>query len=295
MPTVDVQNSTVDRVQLPVFTDRNLAVDVLRLDKIHPVVSGNKWFKLRYYVAAAKQQQKTALVTFGGAWSNHIVATAAAAQMEGLKCIGIIRGENPEHLSATLQTARDFGMELQFVSRDRYRQQKRNTEPALPDHYIIPEGGYGVLGAEGAATLLSRTNPDAYTHICCAVGTGTMMAGLIRAAPRARVTGISVMKKNASLEAEIKALLPDAHVPFTLLHDYHFGGYARHTPALLRFMNTYYSHTHIPSDIVYTVKLFFAVEDLAARDYFEAGSRVLVIHSGGLQGNGSLEKGTLIF
>jgi 1-aminocyclopropane-1-carboxylate deaminase len=164
------------------------------------------------------------------------------------------------------------------------------------DAYIIPEGGYGATGAKGASTILDFCNKD-YTHYCCAVGTGTMMAGLINAAIAGQqVTGISVLKNNLELNEQIIALLNDNNkTGWQLLHDYHFGGYAHHQPALIRFMNEFYKRTKIPSDFVYTGKLFYAVQDLIEKDFFPSGSKVLVIHSGGLQGNESLNKGTLIF
>ena len=276
-------------------------VDVLRLDLIHPVISGNKWYKLRYSLEEALQQEKKAVVTFGGAYSNHIVATAAACREAGLKSIGIIRGERSLNFSQTLQNAEAFGMQLFFISREAYR------EKALPDAllthfpetalYTISEGGYGHNGARGAAEILSDDRFSDYTHFLAATGTGTTLAGLATGCrPGQQAIGISVLKGALSLNDEIIKLTgTEKKENFSLLHDYHFGGYARKNAELTAFMNEWFRQTGIPSDFVYTAKLFFAVQDLLQKDFFPQGSRLLVIHSGGLQGNRSLEKGTLIF
>ncbi len=296
---IRIENCRIDSVGLP--HSPQIQADVLRLDLIHPVVSGNKWFKLKEYLTEAQQLNKTTLATFGGAFSNHIVATAAAAQLHGLKSMGIIRGEKPGFLSHTLQQASALGMQLFFVSREAYRK-KMLPEECLQvcdssKLYVINEGGYGQRGMRGAAAILKSFPTATYSHIAAATGTGTMLAGLVAAsAPHQSVVGVSVLKNNFSVEHEIKALLPEEDSRAFQLHfGYHFGGYAKHTPELFRFMNAWYAQTGIPSDFVYTGKLFFAVSDLASRSYFPQGSKILIIHSGGLQGNLSLAKGTLIF
>jgi 1-aminocyclopropane-1-carboxylate deaminase len=288
MQPLQFENITIDRVDLPVNPNK-IEVSVLRLDKIHPVISGNKWFKLQYYINEAKQLDKTGLLTFGGAWSNHIIATAAAAAMNGLQASGIIRGEEPAVYSPTLMAASELGMRLYFTGREAYS----NKEiPAGIDHaslLLIPEGGYGPMGALGAASISNYFNRALFTHICCAVGTGTMLAGLINSSPaRQQLVGISVMKNNHSLETAVRALLNDPARIFTLLHDHHEGGYAKHSPRLLAFMNDWMQQTGIPSDFVYTAKLFLAISQLASNGYFPVQSRLLLIHSGGLQGNASL-------
>jgi len=276
-------------------------VDVLRLDLLHPAVSGNKWFKLKEYIKAAKAEGKTALLTFGGAYSNHIVATAAAAQLTGMKSVGVIRGEETKVPSHTLLAAKNHGMQLCFVSREAYRGKAVPTEVFLKhnrnDICTIPEGGYGALGVQGASSILYQNETNFYTHILCAVGTGTTLAGLIKAAsPQQKIIGIPVLKNAFSLQQEIQNLLPrEKHDAFELLWDYHFGGYAKYTADLLNFMNEFYGQTKIPTDFVYTGKAFFAAFDLMKKNYFPPGSRLLLIHTGGLQGNASLKKGTLIF
>lgn len=293
--------SSVCRIdRLPSCIDFHATVSVLRLDLLHPVVSGNKWFKLKEYLSEAKRTQKI-LLTYGGAFSNHIVATAAAANSSELKSIGIICGERPPVLSHTLLAAEGFGMKLYFISREAY---KTKIVPAevlthhLPDDLcLVPEGGYGPKGVEGAKEILLQHDTSAYTHIVTAVGTGTTLAGLTAAASDSQeLIGISVMKNNVSLDGEIRRLLPEEKKEkFRLLHDYHFGGYARYKPALFDFMNAFFTRIGIPTDFVYTGKAFYGVFNLLKKGYFPAGSNILLLHTGGLQGNGSLPKGTLIF
>ena len=295
MQTIDLEKISTDNLSVPAYKEKNLEVDILRIDKIHPVVSGNKWFKLRYYLEEAQQQKKSTIVTFGGAWSNHIVATAAACRLNNLSSIGIIRGEESETPSSTLLEARQLGMQLVFISRDAYKSKElpaslRNRD----DCYIISEGGYGIKGAKGAATILDHGLEKNYTHICCAAGTGTMTAGLLVHPSQADTISVSVLKNNFQLDDDIRQLINIKKKPI-IIHDYHFGGYAKYTPALLSFMNEFYKQTSIPSDFVYTGKLFFAINDLVSNNYFKSGSKLLAIHSGGLQGNRSLSKGTLIF
>ena len=276
-------------------------IDVLRLDQVHPTISGNKWYKLKEYLKDAKAADKKIVVTFGGTFSNHIVATAAACKFHNLKSVGIIRGEKPSILSHSLQTAVSYGMNLFFISREEYKKKTIPKEVCTSYNerniYTINEGGYGNKGMQGAATILDEVDLSNYTDIIAAVGTGTTLAGLIYASYKNQnVIGISVLKNNLSLHMEIRDLLPaDRKHKVELIHDYHFGGYAKKTKPLLDFINDWYSKTNIPSDFVYTGKLFFAVDDLLHKSYFQNGSKILIIHSGGLQGNNSLPKGTLIF
>lgn len=270
---------------------------MLRLDKIHPLISGNKWFKLRYYLEEAKQQNKKRVVTFGGAWSNHIIATAAASRLDEIDCTGIIRGEEPARPSAVLLKAASLGMKLIFTGRKDFAAGRIPEELRSESNYIIPQGGYGEPGVKGAADIMSFADQaDHYTHICCAAGTGTLMAGLIQSASSSQqVIGISVLKNNFQLENDIKKFLPENACNYRIIPDYHFGGYAKKNASLLHFMNEWYRQTKIPTDFVYTGKLCFAVADLADNYFFPEGSRVLLIHSGGLTGNTSIKNGTLIF
>ncbi len=289
-------NITPEKISLDLFFKKNIQAYVLRLDKIHPVISGNKWFKLRYYIEDAIRQNKKTIVTFGGAWSNHIIATAAACKEAGLNSIGIIRGEKANQLSPTLSQAKEFGMNLIFIKREDYHYKKIPVELNEDDYYLINEGGYGIKGAEGAATILDNFDHKNYTHVCCAVGTGTMLAGLTNKILFLQKTiGISILKNNISLDEKVKVLLINKEKNFEIIHDYYFGGYAKYTAALINFMNEFYQQTNIPSDFVYTGKLFYAIANLIKNDFFLPNSKLLIIHSGGLQGNASLKEGTLIF
>ncbi len=281
------------------FSTEKVAVDILRLDLIHPVVSGNKWFKLQYYLAEALELGKTSVATFGGAYSNHILATAFAASESGFQSLGLIRGEPPEMLSPTLQEAAGYGMQLVFIDRNAYRDKETLRKKwDLPGRYWIMEGGYGFTGARGAGDILTIFDTTAYSHILCAVGTGTMLAGLVNAAqPGQQVLGISVLKNQATLAEEVRYLLRNIQMKKKVIlnHAYHFGGYAKQTNALFDFMKELWNTEGLPTDIVYTSKLLYAARDLVSKDYFPAGSRVLIIHSGGLQGNRSLPIGKLPF
>jgi 1-aminocyclopropane-1-carboxylate deaminase len=288
---VNHPSSLIERLPWPEQTGRRLQVDVMRLDKLHPIVSGNKWFKLKEHLALATPGKP--ILTFGGAWSNHLVATAYAAKQYGFEAVGIIRGERPAILSATLEEATAYGMHLDFISRQQYLQKE---DPAFlaellhrfPGAYIIPEGGGGLPGIIGSEDILRQANTTGYTHIACAIGTGTTFLGLLRAATSEQsVIGVPVLKGMEHLaSADARALL---------LPQYHFGGYARHPQPLIDFVNGFYHATGIPTDIVYTGKLFFAITESIRQESFPPHSRLLIIHSGGLQGNRSLPKGKLHF
>lgn len=276
-----------------------LNISMLRADLLDSVVSGNKWFKLQFYVLDAMAAGKTTLATFGGPYSNHIIATAKYGASMGLKTVGFIRGEKPTTLSPTLTDALQNGMTLHFVSRENFAQKEKIIADNQDPYWAwIPEGGYGITGAEGIKSMLTIKDTSSYDTIICAVGTGTMMAGLIKAAaPHQKIIGLSVLKNNISIEAAIKALLTKEEVNknFEIIQGYHFGGYAKYTPTLIECMNDCYKKIELPLDFVYTAKLMYGVRDLTTKGKFEPSSKILVIHSGGLQGNRSFKKGTLNF
>jgi 1-aminocyclopropane-1-carboxylate deaminase len=279
-----------------------MEASILRLDKLHPIVSGNKWFKLRYYIEEAISQSCSTIASFGGPYSNHLVALAFAANQNNIKSIGYVRATKEDAITPSLQEAQAYGMQLEFMGRTHFQEIKNdllktNQQTSIDKGsiYFIDEGGYGALGAKGAATILNEHCKD-YTTIIAAVGTGTMLAGLIQAAAlHQNVIGIPILKNEASIEAEIKNILKDSSKQFTLLHNFHQGGYAKTNPALIAFMNQLWETEKIPSDIVYTGKLLMAVDSLLKENYFKEGSKILVIHSGGLQGNRSLPLGTLLY
>lgn len=292
MQVPDLNKITTDKIEHALLKEKNVQLNVLRLDKIHPVISGNKWFKLKYHLDNFNAGNYDGIITFGGAWSNHIVATACACYLEKINSIGIIRGEKPAEFSSTLHGAMNYEMQLQFISREDYRSKttddfRNKIKAEFPNHYIVPEGGAGETGEKGAAEILKYADGNNYTHIICAVGTATMFNGIQKAAgANQKLSGVVVLK---GWKEEIKP-----HNAKLLLN-YHFGGYAKYTSELLSFMNRFYEATNIPTDFVYTGKLAFAIFDLIEKDHFKEGDRILMIHSGGLQGNDSLQKGSLIF
>ena len=298
MQDLSPESIAVNRIELGIADEKNLTLDVLRLDKIHPLISGNKWFKLKYHLRNAKDKGKGHIVTFGGAYSNHIIATAAAGKLFGFETTGIIRGMEQITRSHTLAAAAGLGMKLFFVSRGDFA--SRTWPRDLTEHrdvYLIYEGGFGECGVAGAAEILNYCRQEQYTHIACAVGSATTMAGLIRAAlPRQTVLGVSVVKDNGGIQRNLSTLIGhDRASSFQIINDYHFGGYAKHPWELTNFMNDFYTSALIPSDFVYTGKLFFGIVDMVGHNCFPRYSKVLVIHSGGLQGNQSLPEGTLVF
>jgi len=293
----DIDLSEAITSKLDSFGD--IQIDVLRLDAIHPVVSGNKWFKLKYHIEEAKKKKFSSLITFGGAYSNHIVATAFAAREAKLKCTGIIRGEQHSELSPTLKDAEYYGMQLIYTPRYLYSDTEQLLslmDMDITDTYIVNEGGKGIQGVKGAEEILNLTSKSNYSHFCCAVGTGTMISGIINAAlPQQEIIGISSLKGDDTLSPSIKKFTKASSAYFNIFFDYHFGGYAKKTPELIDFMNEFYQKTNIPTDFVYTGKLIYGIFDLLKKGYFPGKSRILIIHSGGLQGNRSLTPGTLTF
>jgi 1-aminocyclopropane-1-carboxylate deaminase len=299
---INLQNSIIQPVIPHLRLNQAIHFDVLRLDLIHPVISGNKFYKLRFFLEKALQEKTNGILTFGGAYSNHILATAYAGKKAGLRSIGIIRGELPENLSPTLQDAQKLGMKLIFTEREVFRKilqdPKSRIDSEFSGYTIIPEGGYGIPGMQGAATIYELIPKNQYNWILCACGTGTMMAGILHASSNEEhILGIPVLKNYADMEKEIRWLLPaeDKEKNINLEHAYHFGGYAKITSDLINFMNSFYQTNSIPTDFIYTAKLMFAASDLIQKDFFPRGSRILAIHSGGLQGNRSLKKGILEF
>lgn len=298
----NIFNAPVEVLQDDLWRHKNVSVAVLRLDKIHPVVSGNKLFKLHYFLQEALQSTAKKILTFGGAYSNHLVATAFACREYGLACTGIVRGERPLHLSHTLQQCLDYGMTLQFISREEYA--AKENAPIVStliansgEAVIIPEGGYHNLGADGAA-LINKLIPHDCTHICTAVGTATTLAGVLKnAGPHQQIIGVPVLKGMSDIEERVAFMLGNHFnkEQLQIFNNYHFGGYAKHTPQLFSFMNQLWQQQGLPTDFVYTAKLFFAVDDLIKAGHFAAGSRILCLHTGGLQGNNSLKPGTLLF
>jgi 1-aminocyclopropane-1-carboxylate deaminase/D-cysteine desulfhydrase-like pyridoxal-dependent ACC family enzyme len=253
---------------------------VLRLDQIHPEISGNKWFKLKHNLGQAKAENKKTILTFGGAYSNHIAATAVACKLAGFKSIGMIRGEESSASNATLTLAKENGMELVFVNREQYKRKNEQAylqalQAEYTDAYIIPEGGNNALGQKGCEEILSYSTLD-YDLIFCTYGTGTTFKGIAKSlASHQKLTAINVLKYEAMCN------LLNANIN----NDYHFGGYAKHNHELLEFKTWFETVYHIPLDYVYTAKLMYAVFDLMKQHKLSRNKKTLIVHSGGLQGN----------
>ena len=280
--------------------EKKVSISMLRLDTIHPIVSGNKLFKLQYFLQEAKNSTHKTIITFGGAYSNHLAATAFACKEEGLKCIGFVRGEAAERLSSTLLFCRENGMKLQYISRSAYQnideEFRKDLFTRYGDHTLIPEGGFSITGVHGAEGIMQLFNGKDYSHVCCPVGTATTFAGLIKGNKNeAEIIGFSALKNLEDIEDRLKQLNADESKLYRFIPNYHFGGYAKKTPALIAFMNNFYYDNKIPLDFVYTAKMMFGVYDLSEENYFAPGSNILCIHTGGLQGNNSLAPGTLNF
>lgn len=272
------------------------SVSMLRLDLIHPVISGNKWYKLLRNLEHARKQGYSSILTFGGAHSNHLVAAAAAAKAQGLKSIGIVRGRHAAHeLTDSLRDCIAAGMQLVFVNREEYAQ--KNDEKFLGAlkrqfgrTFIIPEGGANRPGREGAE-LIAKFIGKETTDVCAAVGTGTTFCGLRNALPATtRMIGFVPMRGGAYLGDEIRQYLESGRTDNCLLTDkWHFGGFAKHNDELISFMNLFYKEQGIPLDMVYTSKMMYGLQQMILTGFFKKDARIVCVHSGGLQGNRSIQ------
>ena len=298
----DISPVNIDVLADDSFSRQGVELAVLRIDKIHPVVSGNKLFKLRYFLSEVMNSTHRTLLTFGGAYSNHLVATAYAGQSLGFKTIGVVRGEEPALLSHTLTTCRNYGMQLYFMSRGAYSHKAEDGQlQILRDEFgeftWVPEGGYHPLGARGAGEMLQAADTSRFTHICMALGTATSLAGcLMKALPHQTLIAVPVLKGMTDMEERLRYLTGTTPVKQPVIWpDEHWGGYAKKEEQLLRFMNDCWQRYRLPLDFVYTAKMFYAAIKHMEAGYFPRGSRLLCLHSGGLQGNLSLPPGTLDF
>lgn len=276
-------------VNYPRGQDNYFSFYVRREDLIHPFVSGNKYRKLKYNIAQAKREKHNILLTFGGAYSNHIAAVAAAGKECGFKTIGIIRGEelaDKVEVNPTLLFAQRKGMDLHFVSREDYR---HKAEPSFIDRlhgrfepfYLLPEGGTNALAIQGCEEIMDASTTN-FDYICVSVGTGGTLAGLVKASlPHQKIIGFSALKGDFQSEVVEKYT---HNTNYEIIDSYCFGGYAKIDLDLIRFINEFKKNTGISLDPIYTGKMMFGVVDLLKKGYFEKKSRILAIHTGGLQG-----------
>jgi 1-aminocyclopropane-1-carboxylate deaminase/D-cysteine desulfhydrase-like pyridoxal-dependent ACC family enzyme len=278
LPITRIQNSITEEFQIE--------LDLLRLDLFHPVISGNKYFKLQHNLSKAIEEQCEGILSFGGAYSNHLHALAYAANEQQIKCLGLIRGEAHGPLNATLSDCEAWGMQLEYVARESYRN-KTDEEFLLdlkkkyPRYFIVPEGGNNHLGLRGASDIYNHIGEE-YDVIGVAVGTATTLRGIaFRALLSQQVLGFSALK-NAFQHYE-----PLQHE--RIIESYHFGGFGKHSPALLQFMQEFESNFEVELDFVYTAKMMYGMFDLMQKNFFCKGSKVMMVHSGGTQGNRSIQ------
>ncbi|MEM1327745.1 MAG: pyridoxal-phosphate dependent enzyme [Bacteroidota bacterium] len=275
---------------------RNIQLWLKREDQIHPTLSGNKWRKLKYNLQAARTQNYNTLVTFGGTFSNHIAATAAAGHLCNFQTYGIIRGEATASQNPTLQQAQAHGMQLHFVDRSTYRNANRIAlaQQLIPEpFYFLPEGGTNQLALKGCAEIVLELKeqliqlPD---FVCVSCGTGGTIAGIIQGINgRQRVIGFSALKGDF-LEKEVRQLLENELDNWEIMTDYHFGGYAKIKPILIAFMQQFYAQYQIPLEPIYTGKMLYGIFDLIEKGFFPDGSQIVAIHTGGLQGIEGINK-----
>ncbi|RYY65352.1 MAG: pyridoxal-phosphate dependent enzyme [Chitinophagaceae bacterium] len=292
----DIHNIIFDDLKSEFLERKEISLAVARLDKIHPVVSGNKLFKLHYFLEAFQSGSYKSIQTFGGAYSNHLVATAFACQYLNIPCTGIIRGEEPRMLSSSLQQCLSYGMGLQFVNRSFYAG-VAHQQPGDSNILIIPEGGFHPLGAKGASLIMDSITSKNATHVCLPVGTATTLAGIAqKIAADQTLIAIPVLKGFNDVDQRLTLLNGKTrNARLDVWPDYHFGGYAKYTSELIGFMNNIFRQYQLPTDFVYTGKMMFGIFDAISKDRFQPGAKIMCMHTGGLQGNASLPKGSLIF
>ena len=280
---INVQNQKI------LLENESVELFLKREDLIHPIVSGNKFRKLKYNIEKAKAINSDVLLTFGGAYSNHIAAVAYAGNQNGLKTIGIIRGDelnNTEHLNSTLLFAKSCGMKLDFISREDYRQKTSpefiaQLRSEFGAFYLLPEGGTNDLAIKGCEEILMLNDFD-FDYVCCAVGTGGTISGIINSSKeQQRILGFPALKGDF-LQQDIRKFANQEN--WKLVRDYHFGGYGKIKPELISFINEFNKNYDIPLDPIYTGKMMFGIFNLIEKGFFPKHSKILAIHTGGLQG-----------
>jgi 1-aminocyclopropane-1-carboxylate deaminase len=292
--TFNLGKTPIQRIEDPLLERHKVQLFIKREDELHSTISGNKWRKLKYNLQTARGEGYNTLLTFGGAFSNHIAAVAATGKEFGFGTIGIIRGEEHLPLNPTLAFAQEQGMQLHYMDRETYRNKK---EPEVTDYlaekfgsfYLIPEGGSNALAVQGCTEIINEIDKSAYDFVCAPCGTGGTLAGLVAGMNRSgQVLGFPALKGGSFLKEEIdsltKAYNSELYHNYQLLTDYHFGGYAKWTPELVNFINTFKDATGVPLDPIYTGKMLFGIYDLIQKGFFKPHTRLLAIHTGGLQG-----------
>ncbi len=280
--------SPTQKIESDLFGD-NVQVFIKREDLLHEFVSGNKIRKLKYNLLQAQKENQHAIITFGGAFSNHISAVSYACKVMNINSVGVIRGEelaDKIKSNPTLSFAQQNGMQLEFVSREVYKQKDseefiEKLKQKFGNFYLVPEGGTNELAVQGCEEILTEQD-DIFDYLCCAVGTGGTISGVINSSkPHQKVLGFPALKGDF-LEDEIQKRTTKDN--WKLIKEYHFGGYAKINRELISFINEFKKQTNIPLDPVYTAKMCYGISDLVHKNYFEKGAKILLIHTGGLQG-----------
>jgi 1-aminocyclopropane-1-carboxylate deaminase len=292
-------NTPILKIEDPIIKDSGIKLFIKREELNHPELSGNKWHKLKYNLITAKESGFETLLTFGGAYSNHIYATAAAGNLFGFKTIGIIRGEEQLPLNPTLSFATSKGMIIHYVNRKTYREKNstefiRQLREKFGNFYLVPEGGTNKLAVKGASEIISNIDID-FDYICCACGTGGTLAGLVTGLNgRKKALGFSVLKGSSFLLNDVEKLIYESvgekYNNWDINLDFHFGGYAKINSELIKFMTRFQKITSIPIEPIYTGKLLYGVYNLIINNYFGSKKNILVIHTGGLQGLTGMQK-----
>lgn len=284
-PIIPIVNELTSKHGVELFLKREDLTDTY--------ISGNKYRKLKYNLIHAKESGYNTLLTFGGAYSNHIHAVAYAGFKFGFNTIGIIRGEKTLPLNTTLKDAEYFGMKLHYVSRSSYRNKTESKfieelQRKFGDFYLVPEGGSNALAVSGCTEILSE-NEKQFDHYCCANGTGGTIAGIIASLNNGKnVWGFPALKNAGFLRKDISSLIAafnsKTYLNWDLILDYHFGGYAKYTTQLIEFINAFKVNHAIQLDPIYTGKLMYGIFDKIEKDFFKPGEKILAIHTGGIQG-----------
>ncbi len=299
-----LSKSPIQNLKLPLFEKQNITVDVLREDLSHPIIQGNKLRKLLYNLLNAKKKGNETILTFGGAFSNHIAAVSAAGKEFGFRTIGMIRGEETLPLNPTLAQCKKDGMELHYIDRATYRIKhtqdfKDYLRNEFGSFYLIPEGGTNYYAINGCMEIIP--NYCDYDYICCPIGTGGTAAGIILGNKgRSKIIGFSALKGGEFLTKDIynhiqsvtndEELTSELMASFELNTDFHLGGYAKLTEELLTFVRGFYQEHHVKWDTIYNGKMAFGVWELLKENYFPKNSSILLIHTGGMQGIKGIEQ-----
>ncbi len=279
-------NAPLEEIYLQNDLKSGVRLFLKREDKIHPIISGNKWRKLYYNIKFAKKNKINSIVTMGGAFSNHIAATAHAGKIFGFNTIGYIRGDELKKLNSTLSFAKLNGMKFKFVSRSLYKTgfflEKYKNQKKYKDYMIIPEGGSNQMGIDGCKEIYNDIKID-FDYICCSVGTGGTLSGIASNLKKNQYAfGFSSLKGANYLNDVVRGYTKSNN--WKLIMNYHFGGYAKINDELIDFINFFKEKYNIQLDPIYTGKLIFGIFDLIKKNFFKKKSTIIAVHSGGIQG-----------